>query len=191
MGQAKAPDGYEIVPKDEYRKHKGDESLLLWSERVSRWHKREFPHLALFSTDIYARPIRKRTLWVPASERQPPFGVPVHWRRVGVRCMDLGPADTRNEHSVWDNDIEWLDLDAAEAIEAERDRLAAQYAEHAARIAELEAELADAKLDRAAELTAENDLLRRERDALVDGLCRQGEWFRGMVRGLIGAREVN
>lgn len=66
----------------------------------------------------------KRTLWVPASERQPPFGVPVHWRRVGVRCMDLGPADTRNEHSVWDNDIEWLDLDAAEAIEAERDKLA-------------------------------------------------------------------
>lgn len=66
----------------------------------------------------------KHTLWVKTSERQPPFGVPVHWRRIGVRCMDLGSADTRNENSVWDSDIEWLDLDAAEAIEAERDKLA-------------------------------------------------------------------
>lgn len=101
----------------------------------------------------------KRTFGVTTGERQPPVGVPVHWRRAGVRCMDLGQADTRDEHSVWDNDIEWLDLDAAEAIEAERDRLAKENEELRADNAFLNEAIDGAIADRE-HLEAEADRLR-------------------------------
>lgn len=142
MGWIVLPDGYEIVPKDEYGKHKGDSSLLYWSPRAGEWRERAHPGNRLFDTDTYARPIRKRTLWVPASERQPPAGVRVATRVSGGAWCGTSTCVTS---ATLPDSIEWLDLDAAETIEAERDRLAAQYAEHAARIAELEAERDDWK----------------------------------------------
>lgn len=146
-----------------------------------------------------ARPIRKpepapRSFWVPASVRQPPAGMEVPtWRDDRAFGWKYRP----NNHPCHGlpGDVTWLDLDAAEAIATERDRLAAENERLRARVAELERDI-DAALmavnpARVSELESENDWLRRERDALVDGLCRQGEWFRGIVRGVMGAREVN
>lgn len=217
----KAPDGYEIVDRE---KEAGDtrvgDDWIFYIHDQERWCPSrsigEFLYL-LPSETIYARPIRKRTLWVPASEQQPP---------VDVEVLTRNPHDggylrfwARSHGEKWSHiGLEWLDLDAVDEIESERDKLAAeverlreecraweartrQEAEYRkisdendtlrARIAEIEREimaLSHATITPEANdfvLEDENEMLRRKRDALVDGLvrgligiCREGEFFR-------------
>lgn len=176
------PDGYEIVDREkEPDDARVGDDWIFYIHDQERWCSSrsigEFLYL-IPSETIYARPIRKRTLWVPARERQPPVEkrVPIKSEvagYLGYVTVDASGNWFQNGRLYINDSLGcklWLDLDAAEAIEAERDRLAAQCDEHTARITELE---------------AENNLLRRERDALVDALCRHGEWFRGLIDGLI------
>lgn len=127
--------------------------------------------------------IRKRKLWVKASKRQPPVGLPVTLvMDERTRLIDAYGRIGASKASDLRDGLLWLDLDAAEAIEAERDRLAAQCAEQAARITELEREVeqrekrltkikdagieclerAEERKARIAELESERDELRRE-----------------------------
>lgn len=145
MGQIKAPDGYEIVDREKEPDAIVGNDWLVAAIDKGRWTDSAYIGDPMRETDrgcTYARPIRKRTLWVPASERQPP---------VDVEVLTRNPHDggylrfwARSHGEKWSHiGLKWLDLDAVESIEAERDRLAAQCAEHAARIAELEREVAD------------------------------------------------
>lgn len=212
------PEGYEIVDSEAepnaviqkgwkvYGRGNWEDAYLAVGKSITAWIDE--------SWTAVARPIRKpapapRSFWVRASERQPPMERRVPIRGdvagfLGYATVDVsGNWYLNGKLSINDSLSlkEWLDLDAAEAIAAERDRLADENERlrdalsAANKIINAEAGAgADSEAQlraRVAELEAENDWLRRERDALVDGLCRQGEWFRGIVRGVMGAREVN